>query len=193
MIIADDEIIERIKAGDKSALTILYDSYCKQLLVFSYNIFKDRELCEEIVQDVFIDIWNRRSEIEIKLSLRSYLYASVRYKIFAELRKGKNVNVELFEDINSRLQYSTPETKMIHDELEQQVRQIIDNLPDKCQLVFKMSRNEELTHKEIAEKLGISTRTVETHISNALKVLKEALGFAFTIEFLLHIFDSGKF
>jgi RNA polymerase sigma factor (sigma-70 family) len=111
----------------------------------------------------------------------------VRYKIFAEFRKDKAIRVELYDDINSRMQYSTPETRMIHEELEEQVRLIIDNLPDKCQLVFNMSRNEELSHKEIAELLGISTRTVETHITNALKVLRDSLGHALTIEFILHL------
>lgn len=192
MIITNEELIQRIKADDKDALTILYDSFCKPLLVFSYNLLKDRELCEEIVQDVFIDIWNRRFELEIKVSLQSYLYASVRYKIFAEFRKDKAVRVELYDDINSRLQYSTPETRMIHQELEEQVRQIIESLPDKCQLVFNMSRNEELTHKEIAERLDISVRTVEAHITNALKLLRNSLGHALTIEFIIHLLHFPK-
>ncbi|MCP2025836.1 RNA polymerase sigma-70 factor (ECF subfamily) [Flavobacterium sp. HSC-32F16] len=187
MNITDEELIQSIKAGSKEALTILYDRFCRQLLAFSYNLLKDRELCEEIVQDVFIDFWNRRYELQIKVSLQSYLYATVRYKIFAEFRKDKAIRVELYDDINSRMQYSTPETRMIHEELEEQVRLIIDNLPDKCQLVFNMSRNEELSHKEIAELLGISTRTVETHITNALKVLRDSLGHALTIEFILHL------
>ncbi|MCI9845768.1 RNA polymerase sigma-70 factor [Flavobacterium pectinovorum] len=187
MIISDHELIERLKANDKGALTILYDSFCKQLLVFSYNVLKDKELCEEMVQDVFIEIWNRRSELQIKVSLQSYLYAAVRYKIFAEFRKDKAIRVELYDDINSRLQYCTPETRMIHEELEEQVKQIIGSLPDKCQLVFNMSRNEELTHKEIAERLGISVRTVETHITNALKMLRDSLGYAVTLEFILHL------
>lgn len=187
MILTDEEILHRIKSGDKTGLTILYNSFCKPLLVFSYNLLKDKELCEEIVQDVFIEIWNRRFEIEIKVSLQSYLYAAVRYKIFAEFRKDKAIRVELYDDINSRLQYSTPETRMIHEELEEQVRRLISSLPDKCQLVFNMSRNEELTHKEIAERLDISVRTVETHISNALKLLRNSLGYGLTIEFIIHL------
>lgn len=187
MNITDEELVQNIKAGNKEALTVLYDRFCRQLLAFSYNLFKDRELCEEIVQDVFIDFWNRRSELQIKVSLQSYLYASVRYKIFAEFRKDKAIRVELYDDINSRMQYATPETRMIHEELEQQVKLIIESLPDKCKLVYTMSRNEDLSHKEIAELLGISTRTVETHITNALKVLRDSLGHALTIEFILHL------
>ncbi|CAD0004713.1 RNA polymerase sigma-70 factor [Flavobacterium chungangense] len=186
MIITDAEILERLKKGDKKALTILYDSYWKPLFSSSYLLLKDRELCEEIIQDIFIEIWNRRSDLQIKVSFKSYLYASVRYKVFAEFRKNKPERVELYDDINARFQYATPETRMIHEELEQHVRLVVENLPEKCQLVFKLSRNEQLSHKQIAEQLGISTKTVENHITNALKILRDSLGNALAIEIILH-------
>lgn len=187
MVITDDEILQRLRAGDKRALTILYDSYWKPLFASSYSLLKDRESCEEIIQDIFIEIWNRRLDLQIKVSLKSYLYACVRYKVFAEFRKDKVLRVELYDDINSRFQYATPETKMIHEELEQYVKLVVESLPEKCQMVFKLSRNEQLSHKEIAEQLDISTKTVENHITNALKVLRDSLGNVLTIEFILHL------
>lgn len=187
MIITDDEILQRLKDGDKKALTILYDSYWKPLFAFSYILLKDRELCEEIIQDIYIEIWNRRADLQIKVSLKSYLYACVRYKVFAEFRKHKVERVELFDDINARFQFSTPETKMIHEELEQHVKLVIESLPEKCQMVFKLSRNEQLSHKQIAEQLDISTKTVENHITNALKVLRDSLGNVLAVEIILHL------
>ena len=186
MNITDDEILHRLKEGDKRALTILYDSYWKPLFASSYLLLKDRELCEEMIQDIFIEIWNRRLELQIKVSIKNYLYACVRYKVFTEFRRDKPERVELYDDINGRFQYSTPETRMIHEELEQHVTLVVESLPDKCQIVFKLSRNEQLSHKQIAEQLGISTKTVENHITNALKILRDSLGNVLAVEIILH-------
>lgn len=180
----ENNLIRSLKDGDKTALTSIYNAYWKPLFIASYGLLKNKELCEEIIQDVFIDIWNRRSEIEIKVSLQSYLYACVRYKVFSEYRKNKIIKVELLEDLNTRFQYATPETKVMYKELEMHIATIVGNLPDRCQNVYKLSRNEHLTHKEIAEQLNISTKTVENHITNALKVLRASLGnFLFILMF----------
>lgn len=169
-------LISSLKGGDKSALTFIYDKYWKPLFIASYNLLKDKEVCEEIIQDVFVDIWMRREELEIKVSLQSYLYACVRYKVFAEFRKKKIIRVDLFEDLNLRFQHATPETKVMYEELELQISKAVNQLPEKCQKVYKLSRNEQLTHFEIAQKLNISTKTVENHITNALRYLRASLG-----------------
>lgn len=184
MINPDDAIILSLKTGDKKALTNLYNSYWKPLFISSYNVLKNKEICEEIIQDVFIDLWKKRTELQIRVSLKSYLYACVRYKVFREFRKNKVVRVELFDDLNKRFQYATPETKIMHKELVQQIDLIIESLPEKCRLVYQLSRNEQLSHKEISERLNISTKTVENHITNALKVLRTSLGNMLSIELL---------
>jgi len=173
---SDIEIMQGLGRGDKKALTVLYSNYWKVLYVSSYNLLKDKEVCEEIVQDVFVDIWNKRKDIEIKVSLKSYLYACVRYKVFSQFRTNKIRRVELFEDLDRRIQYTTPETKIMHDELKDHVNLIVESLPEKCKRVYVLSRNEQLSHKEIADQLGISVKTVENHITNALRVLRAALG-----------------
>lgn len=183
----DVKILKSLKKGDKRALTELYDSYWKLLFISAHNILKDKELCEEIIQDIFIELWNNREKLQIKISIKSYLYACVRYKVFAEFRKNKVTNVELFEDLNQRFQYATPETKMLHDELVEQINLIVKTLPKKCQEVYVLSRNKQLSHKEIAEKLGISTKTVENHITLALKVLRANLGGLISVELLLFL------
>jgi len=173
---SDIEIMQGLGRGDKKALTVLYSNYWKILYVSSYNLLKDKEVCEEIVQDVFVDIWNKRKDIKIKVSLKSYLYACVRYKVFSQFRTNKIRRVELFEDLDRRIQYTTPETKIMHDELKEHVNLIVESLPEKCKRVYILSRNEQLSHKEIADQLGISVKTVENHITNALRVLRAALG-----------------
>jgi len=173
---SDKEIIQGLKQGDKRALTMLYNDYWKVLYISSYNLLKDKEVCEEIIQDVFIDLWNKRKELEIKVSFKSYLYACVRYKVFAQYRSNKILRVELFEELDKRMQYATPETKMMHKELKQHIKVVVETLPDKCKKVYKLSRNEQLSHREIAEQLGISIKTVENHITNALRVLRISLG-----------------
>lgn len=75
MFNSDFDIIQGLKTGDKKALIHLYDTFWKPLFISSFNLLKDKEVCEEIIQDVFFDLWNRRFEIEIKVSLKSYLYA----------------------------------------------------------------------------------------------------------------------
>lgn len=184
MLDSDIQLIRRLKKGDKKALPELYENYWKPLFISSYNLLKDKEVCEEIIQDVFVDLWRNREKLEIKISIKSYLYACVRYKVFNEFRKNKVKNVELFEQLNERFQYATPETKLMHQELVMQVDAIVKTLPKKCQEVYILSRNEQFSHKEIAEKLNISTKTVENHITFALKVLKSALGQLLSVEFL---------
>jgi len=188
MLINDTEIVDRLKKGDKKALTELYNSYWKPLYISSYNLLKDKELCEEIIQDVFIDVWNYRENLQIKISLKSYLYACVRYKVFSEFRKNKIQRVELFEGLNNRFQYATPETKIMHEELVMQIDAIVKTLPKRCQEVYVLSRDQQLSHKEIAEKLNISTKTVENHITLALKTLRSSLGYLLSVEmfYLLH-------
>ncbi|KAB1067713.1 RNA polymerase sigma-70 factor [Tamlana haliotis] len=184
---SDNEIIERLKVDDKKALTLLYNNYWKVLYISSYNLLKDKEVCEEIIQDVFIDLWNKRKSLQIKVSLKSYLYACVRYKVFAEFRANKKIRVELFEQLNERIHYTNPETKLIHSELKDYVNLVVESLPEKCKKVYQLSRHEQLSHKEIAEQLDITVKTVENHITNALRVLRTSLGQVLFVALFLNL------
>ncbi|WP_339882661.1 RNA polymerase sigma-70 factor [Polaribacter vadi] len=183
----EDLLLKRLKKDDKKALTQIYNDYWKPLYISSYNILKDKELCEEIIQDVFIDLWNNRKKIQITISFQAYLYACTRYKVFAQFRKKKIIRVELFDDLIKRFHYSTPETEIIHKELVSQIDSIVNTLPKKCRIVYKMSRFKQMSHKEIAEKLNISTKTIENHITHALRKIKIALGYSFSVEIVFFI------
>lgn len=173
----DTVLVGRLRNGDDVALTELYNLYWQMLFVSCYNILKNKELCEDIIQDVFMNIWHNREKLEIKISLKGYLYACVRYQVFNQFRKNKDkIHVEFFDNLDQRFQYATPETEMMHNELLQQISFIVETLPEKCQMVYKLSREENLSHKAIAEHLNISTKTVENHISKALQVIRLSMG-----------------
>ena len=185
----DGNIVLRLKEGEEKALTELYDKYWKALYVSSYNILRDKSLCEDIVQEVFMDLWKKRNTLNINVSLKSYLYACVRYQVFAQIRKDKNkIRLEVYEDLDKRLHYGNPEVKLIHKEFVEQIETIIESLPEKCRKVYKLSRIEELSHKEISDRLNISTKTVENHITKALRVLKLQMGGFLT--FLLSLWSN---
>jgi RNA polymerase sigma-70 factor (family 1) len=182
----DTILINRLRSGDESALTELYNRFWQALFVSSYNVLKDRELCEDIIQDIFMNIWHNREKLEINISLKGYMYACARYQVFNQFKKNKDkIHVELFQEIDKRFQHSTPETLLMHEELVQQINAIIETLPEKCQQVYKLSREEQLTHKEIAERLNISTKTVENHITKALHVIRFSMGSTASVAMVL--------
>jgi len=173
----DNKLVTRLREGDESALTELYNTYWRALYISSYNLLKDKELCEDIIQDIFLGIWKNRKSLNINVSFKSYLYASVRYQVFKKFRTSeKTLRLGLFESLNQRMHSGTPEIKLMHKELVQQVDEIVESLPEKCKKVYKLSRIEELSHKEISDLLNISTKTVENHITKALRILKIGIG-----------------
>ncbi|MCK0131650.1 RNA polymerase sigma-70 factor [Flavobacteriaceae bacterium F08102] len=187
----EQELLKRFNAGDEAALRYLYDTYWEQLYVSAYNLVKNREVCEDILQDIFIKLWDKRGNIVIKTSLKAYLHTSVLYKVYDYFRKNKGVfHEELIEDFDRKIQYTTPESKLIYEELVAHVNASIELLPPKCRAVFKLSREKQLSHKEIAAELNISVKSVESHITKALKHLRGSLSNIASVELALFIFHD---
>lgn len=189
-IINDNILLKRLNAGDTSALSDIYNSYWKPLFLSSYGMLKNKEICEDIIQDVFLDIWRKRENIHITISLKAYLYACTRYKVYDHFRKNKNViNVELLENLNNRAYQATPIKDLMHKELTLHIESVVATLPEKSRQIYVLSRDEQLSHKEISEKLNISTKAVEYHITKALKKLKSSMGEVLSLEMALWLYQ----
>lgn len=173
--IEDIELMDRIRSGDDIALKLIYKKYWNQLFSSAFNVLHDQQVCEDIIQEIFINLWNKREIIEIKVSLKSYLFASTRYEVYRQVRFS-SVREDLFENIADRMASPSEYGNIEHRELLSQINSIVDKLSSKCKVVYKLSREEQLSHKEIASQLDISTKTVENHLNKALRQLRISLG-----------------
>lgn len=182
----EKELLEQLAQSDERALDVIYRHYWEWLFLCSFNILKDKQVCEDIIQDVFANLWTNREKLNISISLRAYLFASCRYALFKVIRKAK-VHEDVFTGLADRLQANTTYGALEHKELMTKVNAIIEGLPPKCRDVYKLSRHEQLSHKEIAERLNISVKTAENHINRALRELKNSLSGLISLELLLFL------
>ena len=170
------QLVKSLKNGSHTAFTCLYNRYAKQVFNFS-KLYVSVEVSEEIVQDVFIKLWFNRSQISIDKNFEGYLFIITRNHIFDQCRKNKNSNYFMLS-LLSAFEYQSDddlEGELCSAELKEIIEGLIENLPPRCKEVFYLSRYEQLTNAEIANKLGISKKTVEAAITRALKYLKEHL------------------
>lgn len=153
----------------------LFKTHFTALTGFAQSFVYDEDAAKEVVQNVFIALWEKREQLESHTALKSYLYTSVRNRSLNYLRDHhKNRSVLLDEAITEN--HSGVETDhLVNDELQIKIENAIQLLPDQCRKVFEMSRFEQLKYKEIAQKLDISVKTVEIHMSKALRILREEL------------------
>lgn len=170
-IVLDElELWENIKKGDVQALNKLHTRYFHQMCLFAKKTVNDNQLVENIVSDCFIKVWENRKKIEIKTSLKSYLYQTLRNQIVDHFRK-KQDNAELLDEI--------PDVSNEADFDEQQryakLYKVISKLPEQRKKVLELAVFESLTYQQIADKLNISKNTVKTQIARAYRFLKESL------------------
>lgn len=170
------ETIQLLREGDKKAFEELIDTNYQALCRYAYSILKDSIEAEDMVQKVFCKIWDKRSELEIHTSIKSYLYRIVHNECLNYVQQQANravINVEFF---NSAAKISDNVNEQLDaTELQQVIETAISKLAPQCRKVFELSRWEQLTYAEIAAKLQISVNTVENHISKALRHMRVAL------------------
>lgn len=175
--IDDIFLLQRIIEDDQTAFKYLFETYFTSIYRFLFLSVKDREAVEEIALDVFTAFWEKRKTIEIKISIKAYLFQSARNRMLNYIRDEQrtittacNDSGELFEETNYL------EIK----ELETLIEEAICSLPEKGRDIFRKSRVENLTNKEIAAQLQISTKGVEAQITRALKHIRQYLGTRYT-------------
>ena len=165
-----------LQQGDESALKSIFNQYYKYLLVTAYNIVGDNSKAKDLVQDVFFEIWKKRSQINIQYSLKAYLRKAVVNRGLNYLKMHQRIDWgEEHFDVQTPDQTASPHTLVEASDLQTIINNTIDNLPPKCKTIFSLSRFEKISHKEIAQKLDISTKTIENHITKALKLIRTAV------------------
>jgi RNA polymerase sigma-70 factor (family 1) len=170
-----DDKLGAILQRDDAAFNEIYERYWAVLYRAAFNVLKDEEGCLDVIQDVFVWFWENRSELKVN-SVKAYLLVAVKYKVANYIRNGK-VRASFYDQIpkiegNAEFPDEVLEVK----ELKEMIERFVGDLPDRCQEVFQLSRKEHLTNKEIAERLGITEKTVENQMNKALKQLKKKLG-----------------
>lgn len=170
--VSDIELFNRIKRDDRLALNTLFHTYYDRLCRFACTCSLMQEQAEEIVSDVFFNLWKNRERLEIHTSFRSYLYKAVKNAAIAVKKPLLNGDFSHAEQVADSTQ---PALLMEYEELCEHLNRTVDSLPERCRQVFVMSRFEGMKYKEISSVLGISERTIEHHIVKALDVIRESV------------------
>lgn len=169
-------LILRLIGGDEDAFCELYATYKNRLIYFAMRFLKSREYAEDVFQDAFTVVWQSRRFINPDASFSSYLYTIMRNRILNQLRNAANEE-KLKESILSQALDYTEDTKrevMLND-LKSLISHALQQLTPRQREIFEMSREAQISHKEIADKLGISVNTVQEHISISLKLIRTYL------------------
>ncbi len=185
--LTDEELLALLQQGEEQALTMLYRRHWQPLFQHAYQVLKDREACKDLVQELFTELWQNAARIQLKASLKSYLTASIRYKVFRYIRRNP-VREALFESLAEKMQTPSPESELAARELQALLNTLVNALPEKCAQIYRMSREQHLSYKEIASQLNISVKTVENQINIALRRLRIALQYTIGPLLLLGVF-----
>lgn len=174
----DQELVQLMQNGDERVLIEIYSRYWDKMLAVAFNRLGNQEEAEECVQDVLFKLWKLRDDFSLaKVELSNYLARAIRNQSFNILDRRyrerlKSENYAPGKDIN----LLSPERQFIIREIQEQIDNSINALPPQCQLVFKLSRQEGLSNKEIAEKLNLSENTIKSHIKKANRDIQGDMG-----------------
>lgn len=166
-----ENLLVRLRGGDEKSFVIIYDHFWEKLYYVAFQKLQSQEAAEEVVQEVFLTLWNKRQELEIE-TLQSYLAAMVRYSVYRYYAKEQSLRNretnyyenqlherDLGEDINNKL-------------ILDKIFELSNVLPEKCRLVFQYNKLEDRSLKEVAKRLNIAPKTAEAHLTKALKIIR---------------------
>ncbi|AOM76387.1 RNA polymerase sigma-70 factor [Pedobacter steynii] len=171
---SDDELLKAIQNDDRSAFESLYYKYWQKLYLSAYHILKDIHAAEDIIQEIFAQLWLKRDQVSID-NLAAYLHTAVRFQVFKAIRDGK-ARIDLSSQAEEFFDKNSIEDSLHEKELDKRLEESIATLPEKCKEIFILSRKEHLSVKEIAIRLNISPKTVENQITIALRKLRTHMG-----------------
>lgn len=172
----EKQVLETLQLGNESAFEMIFRTYYQPLCRYAYSFLQNKEEAEEVVQASFITVWEKRNNIAIETSLKSYLYRMVRNSCLNVIKHEKVKQQHVAHELAvSEVSYESVSQKVLGAELEIKITEAMRTLPEQCRLVFQLSRFEELKYQEIADQLQISVKTVENHMGKALKLMREQL------------------
>lgn len=183
---SDHDLWLLCKQNDEAAFKELFYRYYHYLTKVAIKIVQDEFEAKDIAQNVYVAIWNRRGEIKINSSIKSYLHRSTLNKALNQIKKRK-IDYTIDTDIQIPSKRENADTKLERNELREIIHQAINQLPDRCRTIFILNRFEHLSYKDIAERLEISPRTVEVQLAKARKALRDLLAAHRFILFILMI------
>ena len=176
---SDEALRKLMSSDDQEAFTLLYRRYWEDLFVTAAKVLRGKEQAGDVVQDVFLSLWNRRHELNIEGCLAAYLQTSARYKAIHYIEKNiiRRDYLALLTKMAVNILPPSAEIQLQLKEVQQAIYDTVARMPPKMQKVYRLSRQEHLSHKEIANRLDISPETVKKHIQHALQLIKTALGY----------------
>ena len=188
--LTDPELIGAMLQNDEKAFNQLFERYWSRVYTVAYRYVKDEEACLEITHDIFLNIWNKRHELNIN-SFKSYVITAASYHGIRKKQTIKAAPIQYVEDyehseddayaLNQLSETNEGETKIWETEFDSTVDTLLNDLPKRCREIYKMSRKDNLSISEISVRLNISKRTVENQLTNALKHLRTTLKYMLII------------
>lgn len=174
---SDEELMQEIKADNMFAFDKLYKKYCKRVYKFGYSILKSQEESENLMQDVFLNLWENRHKVEKDSSIKSYVF-TITYNSAISIIRKKAKESEFVEYLKSlqEINEEPVNIELEYNELTNKLDEIIKALPPRQREVYLLRRDTGLKYNEISERLNISVNTIENHMSRALKTIREKLG-----------------
>ena len=172
----NNEVMNDLPIDNEVIFEQLYKKYFRELHAYAFSLLKDWDVAEEIVQTIFLKLLEKNEVVQIRTSIKSYLYKSVYHSSLNYIR-GQKVQLKYQHTTT----YSTTDhtddadQKLSMRELERRLQNALSKLPEKCRAIFHLSRFEELKYQEIANQLNISIKTVETHMGKALRILRKEM------------------
>lgn len=170
-------LLERFIAGDEQAFESLFKKYYQLLLKVAKFVIEDSEQSEELVQDVFVNVWEKRANVNPEASFKNYMITAVRNRCYNHIKaKKKTHSIDDDETWQEELVADTrTESRVNFNEMRRAIEAAIDKLPEQCKIIFQLSRYEGMSYKEIAEALDLAPKTVENQVGRALKMLRVEL------------------
>ncbi len=184
--LSDPELISLLKEGDERAFTEIYERYHSLLYIYAHKKLHDKQESQDIVQEVLTALWNKRFQLSPELSLTAYLFTAVRNKAL-DLFSHKKVEAKYMMAVQNLIDTSVDSADFLvreHD-LKRLIEKEIEALPPRMREAFRLSREERLSHKDVAARMEISEQTASTQIKKALRILRMRVGTTFWVIVIL--------